>query len=137
MTDGARISMARYVGLFALIYIPLMILAAIVLNLIESKSSQGANVGCLAAASLGTAYLFVKKHRRPFLKGEYWTILAGSLAVDLLWQLVPAIPLFLAGKMTVAAYSIAVLFVGTLHGLFLAFMYSSRMVGKYVPKAAP
>jgi hypothetical protein len=130
--SAARVPAWKYVGLFAIIYVPLMIVAAIILSLMDAKSSHGVNVGCLAAASLSAAYAFARKHGRPFIGAEYWTVLGGSIAVNLVMQTVPTIPMFLSGKLTMMTYFLAMAFIGILHGLFLAVMYSSFMVEKYV-----
>jgi hypothetical protein len=132
--SAPRVSVWRYVGLFALVYVPLMIVVAIVLSVTGTKLSL--NVACLFVAAIVTASAFVKKHRRPFVGAEYWTVLGGSIAVDLVLQTIPAIPMFLSGKMTVMAYSIALVFIGALHGLGLAVMYSSLMVKMYVRRTA-
>jgi hypothetical protein len=135
--EVTRVSIWKYVCLFAIIYVSLIIAVGIVLALLRSDSTQGMNVGCLAVASVIVAYAFTRKHHRSFEGTEYWGILTGSIAVDLLRQLVPAIPMLVAGRLPIGAFVFVGALVSALHGLLLAFMYSSRMVSKYVPKTNP
>jgi hypothetical protein len=136
MTEVAPVSVWRYVCLFALVYVLLILATGIALTLLQSDFTQ-MNVACLAIASVAVAFAFARKHRRSFVGTEYWVILTGCIVVDLISQMIPATPMLLAGKLPIGAFLLVGVCVSLLRGLLLAFMFSSRMVSAYVPKSKP
>jgi len=133
--QSAPVRMWMYVMAFAIAYVPLMLVAAIVLNLLDVNAPQGANYACLAFASGLVAYTFAEKHRRGFENGEYWRLVGGSVAVDFAWSVGPYLALSFSAPVTFSAIAAGSALTVGIHALFLAFMYSSLMVSNYVPKA--
>lgn len=119
----------RFLG----VYVVLMITAVVALRLLGLTTNSGLNVGILIGAVLWPCMAFGTKNKRYFTASEKSKVIWGMIGINLLLQLlVGGGALAAAGKMSVGALGLAVLFVGVLHSLGIA--YFVGQAGKILDK---
>lgn len=119
----------RFLG----VYVVLMIAAVVALRLLGITTNSGVNVGILIGAVLWPCMAFGTKNKRYFTASEKSKVIWGMIGINLLLQLlVGGSALAAAGKMSVGALGFAVLFVGVLHSLVIAFFVGQA--GKILDK---
>ena len=70
-------------GRFSLIYIALMIIAAVVMSYFEIASNSGINIGILAGATMLSCTSFAKKNERYFTNQEKRKVVFGFIIINL------------------------------------------------------
>jgi len=73
-------------GRFSLIYIALMIIAAVVMSYFEIASNSGINIGILAGATMLSCTSFAKKNERYFTNQEKRKVVFGFIIINLFIQ---------------------------------------------------
>jgi hypothetical protein len=76
----------RYVLLFLVLYYVLMTIFGLVV-ISSGSHPSGMNIVGLIVAVTCTALLFIRKYRRLFSRGEYLTVVIGSILVDVALEL--------------------------------------------------
>ena len=135
MNDETSVPVAKYLGIFTIAYIGLMTILALIFSFLETKSSSGMNSALLIGACMGTAALFVNKHKRLFTKTEYRKMVAGSIAINIVIQTV--FSLLALGMNASGTIFLVALLLGGVHGLVIAFFYSKTMTKSFLPKVKP
>jgi phosphatidylglycerophosphate synthase len=107
-------------GRFSLIYILLMIIAAIVMSYFEIASNSGVNISILAGATIFSCTSFAKKNERYFTNKEKRKVVFGFILINLLIQ-------GLIGFASLSDASVGVLLfplvaVGVIHSIYIYFI---------------
>ena len=114
-------------------YVVLMIAAVVALRLLGITTNSGVNVGILIGAVLWSCIAFGTKNKRYFTASEKSKVVWGMIGINLLLQLlVGAGALAAEGKLSAGALGFALLFVGVLHSLAIA--YFVGLGGKLIDK---
>jgi len=120
-----------YLLRFAAGYVVLSIVVSVAASVFGLKPGVGISAAILVIAALYPANKFAGDQLRIFTRGEFWRMLLGSLAIDLLletliaWLVVP--------KAATSGTFVGVLaFVGLLHALLIGFVYSDNMMKRFV-----
>ena len=109
------------------------IVVSFVLRFFGITSNSGANVGILIGAVMWPCVTFGMKNKRYFTAPEKSKVVWGMIVINLLLQLlVGGAALAAEGKLSVGALAFALLFVGVLHSLAIA--YFVGMAGKNLEK---
>lgn len=104
-------------------YVLLMVCAAIALRLLGIASNSGVNVGVLFGAVLWPCMAFGTKNKRYFTVSEKKKVVWGMIAINLLLQLVASVGALAAeGKLSAGALAFALIFVGVIHSLVIAYL---------------
>ena len=115
-------SIAGVLGRFLVVYVVLMIGAIIALRLLGIASNSGVNIGVLIGAVTWPCIAFGTKNKRYFTAPEKSKVIWGMIGINLLLQLlVGGGTLAAEGKLSVGAFAIALVFVGVLHSLAIAY----------------
>lgn len=125
----------RFLG----VYVVLMIAAVVALRLLGLTTNSGVNVGILIGAVLWPCMAFGTKNKRYFTASEKSKVIWGMIGINLLLQLlVGGGALAAAGKMSVGALGLAMLFVGVLHSFGIAYFVgqAGRILDKQRQKQA-
>lgn len=126
-------SIAGVLWRFLGVYVVLMIATVVALRLLGITTNSGVNVGILIGSVLWPCTAFGTKNKRYFTASEKSKVIWGMIGINLLLQLlVGGGALAAAGKMSVGALGLAVLFVGVLHSLVIA--YFVGQAGKTLDK---
>jgi len=108
----------RFLG----VYVALMIMAAIAFQLLGFTPNSGVNVGILICAVLWPCMVFGTKNKRYFTAPEKTKVVWGMIAINLMLQLlVGGGALAAEGKLTAGTLGVAMLIVGVLHSLAIAY----------------
>lgn len=126
-----HVSLTPYLLRFAAGYVVLSIVANIVVATFGLKSGVGLSAAILAIAALYPANKFAADQLRIFTRKEFWHMLLGSVAIDLLLETLLAF--VVVPKAAVSGMFVGVLaFVGLLHALLIGFMFSDNMMKRFV-----
>ena len=124
---------------FLAAYVALMIAAVVTLRLLSITTNSGVNVGILIGAVLWPCMAFGTKNKRYFTATEKSKVIWGMIGVNLLLQLlVGGGSLAAEGKLSVGALGFALLFVGVLHSLAIAYFVGlgGKLLDKQLQKQA-
>ena len=135
MNAETSVPVAKYLGIFTISYIGLMTILGLAVSLLGIKSSSGMNSALLIGACMGTSALFVNKYKRLFTKIEYRRMVAGSIAINIVIQIV--LSLLSLGMQAIGTIFLVAFLLGIVHGLVIAFFYSKRMTKSFLPKPKP
>lgn len=126
-------SISGVLSRFFAVYVVLMICAAVAFPLFGITSNAGVNVGILIGAVMWPCIAFGKKNKRYFTVSEKSKVVWGMIGINLLLQLlVSGAALATEGKLSVSALAFALVFVGVLHSLAIAYFVGSA--GKNLDK---
>ena len=126
-------SIAGVLGRFAAAYVVFMVLAVVVLRLLDINSSSGVNIAVLIGSVMWSCMAFGTKNQRYFTAQEKSTVVWSMIGINLLIQvLLGGAALASAGKLGLGAFVFALLFVGVLHSLAIAYFVGAA--GKNVAK---
>jgi hypothetical protein len=126
-------SISGVLGRFFAVYVVLMICATVALQLFGITSNAGVNIGILIGAVMWPCIAFGTKNKRYFTAPEKSKVVWGMIGINLLLQLlVGGAALAAEGKLSVAALAFALVFVGILHSLAIA--YFVGLAGKNLEK---
>lgn len=120
-------------------YVVLMVAATVALRLLGVASNSGVNVGILAGAVLWPCMAFGTKNKRYFTASEKRRVIWGMIGINLLIQLlVGGGALAAEGKMSADVLGFALLVVGVLHSLLIAFFVGlgGKLLDKQLQKQA-
>jgi hypothetical protein len=118
---------------FLAAYLVLMVAAVVALRLLGITSNSGVNVGILIGAVMWPCTVFGMKNKRYFTASEKTKVVWGMIVINLLLQLVfGSATLSAEGKLSFGALAFALVFVGVLHSLTIA--YFVGLAGKNVDK---
>jgi hypothetical protein len=123
-----------YVLLFAVLYYLLMTLCAAIAMAIGVRPS-GLNVLVLIVVTTFVALWFIRKNRRGFSRGEYLTVVIGSVLVDIAMEL--GFVAIISGRISMDKWHGMVIIFGG-HALLIALGYSpwSWAVRSYAKRVA-
>ena len=114
-------------------YVALLIVVTVAFQLLGVTSNSGVNVGILIGAVLWPCMAFGTKNKRYFTAPEKKKVVWGMIGINLALQLLVGGGAMAAqGKLSAGALSIALLLVGVLHSLAIA--YFVRLGGKLLEK---
>lgn len=114
-------------------YVVLMVVAGVAIRLLGITSNTGVNVGILIGAVLWPCVAFGTKNKRYFTPAEKKKVVWGMIAINLMLQLlIGGAALAAEGKLSFGAFVIAMLIVGVLHSLAIA--YFVGLGGKLLDK---
>lgn len=126
-------SISGVLGRFFAVYVVLMIFSAVALRLLGVTSNAGVNVGILIGAVMWPCMAFGTKNKRYFSAPEKSKVVWGMIGINLLLQLlVGGAALAAEGKLSVGVLAFALVFVGILHSLVIA--YFVGLAGKNLDK---
>ena len=120
-------------------YLVLMIAAVVALQLLGIATNSGVNVGILIGAVLWPCMAFGTKNKRYFTASEKRKVIWGMIGINLLLQLlVGGGALAAEGKLSAGALGFALLFVGVLHSLAIAYFVGlgGKLFDKQLQKQA-
>jgi len=114
-------------------YVALLIVVTVAFQLLGVTSNSGVNVGILIGAVLWPCMAFGTKNKRYFTAPEKKKVVWGMIGINLALQLLVGGGAMAAqGKLSAGALAIALLLVGVLHSLAIA--YFVRLGGKLLEK---
>jgi hypothetical protein len=118
----------RYVLVFLVLYYVVMTIFGLV-------HASGMNILGLIVAVTSTALLFIRKYRRLFSRGEYLTVVIGSILIDVALEL--GFVAMRNGHISIDRWPSVLLVFGG-HALLIALAYSpwSRVVRGYARRVA-
>lgn len=120
-------------GRFLAVYVVLMICAGFALRFFGITSNTGVNIGILIAAVMWPCTAFGLKNKRYFIASEKTKVVWGMIGINLLLQLVVGgATLATEGKLNVGALAFALVFVGAIQSLGIA--YFVGLTGKNLNK---
>ena len=126
-----EVQIGPYLLRFGVAYVALSLIASLLVSALGVKSGAGVSIAILIACALYPANKFAADHVRPFAKGEFWRLLLGCVALDLVLQ--TGVTFAVAPKLATSGTFVGVLaFVGVLHGAAIAFVFSDRMMNRFV-----
>jgi hypothetical protein len=139
MNQLEKLSVKKYIGIFASLYIFLEIAATIVSQVIKSNQNDWLDFVFLAASAYVTSNSFVRQNGRGFNSDEYKELLVGSILVVAVFFLLLIQFTRISDKLfnypLVTILITILIFIG-LHAAILAFMYSSKIVNHLVKKVS-
>lgn len=125
----------RFLG----VYVVLMAVAGVTLQLVGITSNSGMNVGILIGSVLWPCMAFGTKNKRYFTASEKKKVVWGMIAINLMLQLlIGGAALAAEGKLSFGAFAIAMLIVGVLHSLAIAYFVGlgGKLLDKQLQKQA-
>ena len=120
-------------------YVVLMVVAGVAVRLLGITSNTGLNVGILIGSVLWPCMAFGTKNKRYFTAPEKTKVVWGMIVINLLLQLlVGGAALAAEGKLSLGAFAIAMLIVGVLHSLAIAYFVGlgGKLLDKQLQKQA-
>lgn len=126
---ASEASLKPYLIRFSIAYLIGVIVVATAIALFDLKRGSTFNVAILMSSAYYAAAKFVEENRRIFVGGEFGRMFAGSLAIDLVFQIV--LVMFTAPKLVpTGVFAGAMLLVALIHAPGLAFMYSKWLMSR-------
>jgi hypothetical protein len=132
-------SISGVLGRFLGAYVVLMVVAGVAIRLLGITSNTGVNVGILIGAVLWPCVAFGTKNKRYFTAPEKTKVVWGMIAINLMLQLlVGGAALAAEGKLSLGALAIAMLVVGVIHSLAIAYFVGlgGKLLDKQLQKQA-
>jgi hypothetical protein len=114
-------------------YVGLTILVLVGFGLVGVKPNSGVNAGVLIGAVFWPCLAFGEKNGRYFAPAEKVRVVWGMIAIDLVLQLLVALPVLASGKsLPLAALLAGTAFVMALHALAIYFSvwYAGKLFAK-------
>lgn len=126
-------SISGVLGRFLAVYVVLMIFAGFAFRFFGITSNSGVNVGILIGAVMWSCTAFGMKNKRYFTASEKSKVVWSMIGMNLLLQLlIGGAALAAEGKLSIGALAFALVFVGLIHSLAIA--YFVGLAGKSLTK---
>jgi len=126
-------SISGVLGRFLAVYVVLVICAGFAIRYFGITSNSGVNVGILIGAVMWSCTAFGMKNKRYFTAPEKSKVVWGMIGINLLLQLlIGGAALAAEGKLSIGALVFALVFVGLIHSLAIA--YFVGLAGKSLNK---
>ena len=126
-------SISGVLGRFLAVYVVLVICAGFAIRYFGITSNSGVNVGILIGSVMWSCTAFGMKNKRYFTAPEKSKVVWGMIGINLLLQLlIGGAALAAEGKLSIGALVFALVFVGLIHSLAIA--YFVGLAGKSLNK---
>lgn len=89
MTDQPRL--LKYVVLFSLVYLTLMIVVGVALSFLDISGNSGISIGALVGGTVYAISRFLRDTGRLFTESEKWIMIFSCLAASLVLSAIPAV----------------------------------------------
>lgn len=120
-------SITKLLFRFFLVYLVLMVVAAVVLSYFGIQGNSGVNIGILIGSLYYVCMEFGKKNNRYFTKNEKLSVVIGLILINIFVQLALTLAYMTATNTnfgsTILVFSVG--FIGLLHGLLIYYMVGS------------